>query len=100
MSLRIQEGGRAMDPQMEIEVKKRIEQFEEGENKKKLVEGLTKLIKRTREGKGIKNIVYTKGDGDDEYVIIENYYGKTKTIDVTADSGIALMRDILAGINN
>ncbi len=88
-----------MDPQMEIEVKKRIEQFEEGENKKKLVEGLTKLIKRTREGKGIKNIVYKKGNGDDEFVIIENLIG-SKQIDVTADSGIALMRDILAGINN
>lgn len=87
-----------MDPQREIEVEKRIERFEEGENKKKLVEGLTKLIKRTREGKGLKNIVYKKGNGDDEFVIIENFNG-SKQIDVTADSGIALMRDILAGIN-
>lgn len=68
-----------------------------GMEKKNLVEKLTKLIKQTREGKGIENIVYKKGDGDDEYVIID-YYGTSKKIDVTADSEIALMRDILAGI--
>lgn len=88
-----------MDPQMENEIQRRIEQFEEGEYKKKLVEGLTKLIKRTREGKGLENIVYVKGNGDDEFVIID-YIGYGKIIDVTADSEIALMRDILAGINN
>lgn len=65
--------------------------------KKDLVEKLTKLIKQTREGKGIENIVYKRGYGDDEFVSIQ-YIGYTKTIDVTADSEIALMRDILAGI--
>lgn len=69
------------------------------EDKKNVVEKLTKLIKQTREGKRIKNIVYKKGNGDDEFVII-NYIGYMKMIDVTADSEIALMRDILAGINN
>ena len=65
--------------------------------KKDLVEKLTKLIKQTREGKGIENIVYKRGYGDDEFVAIQ-CIGYTKTIDVTADSEIALMRDILAGI--
>ncbi len=65
--------------------------------KKDLVEKLTKLIKQTREGKGIENIVYKRGYGDDEFVSIQ-CIGYTKTIDVTADSEIALMRDILAGI--
>lgn len=88
-----------MDPQIEIEARRRADQkLMEGENKKQLVKELKKLIKQTRAGIAVKAIEYTKSDGDDEYVIIENYYGKTKKIDVTADSGIALMRDILAAI--
>jgi len=64
------------------------------EDKKEIVERLTKLIKKTREGQSIKNIVYKKGNGDDEYVEVI-YFDRTKAIDVTADSGIAMIRDIV-----
>jgi len=68
------------------------------DNKKLIVEKLMKLIKQTREGKAIENIAYKKGDGDDEFVYIYFLNGYTKKIDVTADSGIAMMRDILERI--
>lgn len=67
------------------------------EDKKAIVEKLLKVIKLTREGDSIQDIVYKKGYGDDEFVYVKRY-GCTEKIDVTADSGIAMMRDILERI--
>ena len=49
------------------------------ENKKEIIEKLTKAVMRTREGQCIQNIVYKKGYGDDEIVYI-NYGSITKLV--------------------
>lgn len=64
------------------------------ENKKEIIEKLTKAVKRTREGQCIQNIVYKKGYGDDEIVYINYLGGNVKKVNVTMDSGIAMIRDV------
>lgn len=68
------------------------------EDKKKIVENLMKLLKQTREGSTIKNMTYRKGYGDSEYVDVEFFSGK-KTINVSMDSGTAMIRDIMKVID-
>lgn len=64
------------------------------EDKKEIVEKLTKVIKKTRAGQSIQNIVYTKEYGGTEVVHVM-YIGYEKKIIVTGDSGIGIIRDVM-----
>lgn len=64
------------------------------ENKKLFVEKLGSLIKRqTRQGQTIKSMTYEISLAA-EHVVIEFYNGYKKTVDITADSCLAIMQDI------
>ena len=69
----------------------------EHENKQKICNQLLLLLRETRAGLGLLNIIYTT-DADDEWVTViwgDKYQQK---ICVTADSGIALISDVLKRI--
>lgn len=68
-----------------------------GENKAKICEELFKLLKITRGGQEIQAIDY-RLDRYGETVTLQ--YGKfqRKEIDVTADSGVQMIRDIMARV--
>ncbi len=60
------------------------------EDKKRIVEGLKLLLKETRAGSGIVDMVLNESETN---VTILYKYG-SKTVDVSGDSGIALIRDV------
>ncbi|MEY8355226.1 hypothetical protein AALB39_17975 [Lachnospiraceae bacterium 54-53] len=62
--------------------------------KKQLVAELFKVVKMTRAGADIKDMQL---DQEADYVIIQ-YEGGHKVVNVAADSGISLMRDVLRNI--
>ena len=69
------------------------------ENKKLFVEKLGSLIKRqTRAGQNIKEIHY-EASLVAERVVIVFYGGYTKTVDITADSCLAIMHDICKALS-
>ena len=64
------------------------------EDKKEIIEKFVKAVKATRAGSDVKNIAYRK-DAWDEYVDIEFYSGNKYSINVSADSGAAMLREVL-----
>jgi hypothetical protein len=69
------------------------------ENKKLFVEKLGSLIRRqTRAGQHIKEIRYETHLAA-ECVVIVFYSGYTKTVDITADSCLAIMHDIYKALS-
>lgn len=69
------------------------------ENKKLFVEKLGSLIKRqTRAGQNIKEFRYEVSLAA-ERVVIVFYGGYTKTVDITADSCLAIMHDICKALS-
>ena len=66
------------------------------ENKQQILNLFLKTIKETRHCKDIKALEYKK---DTEYyketVTIKFDNGKEKTVNVTADSGLAMIEDVL-----
>lgn len=64
------------------------------EDKKEIIEKFVKAVKVTRAGSGVKNIVYRK-DAWSEYVDIEFYSGSKHSVNVSADSGAAMLREVL-----
>lgn len=62
------------------------------ENKKEIVIRLKVLLKATRAGDDIKNLVLSE---DENFVTIVWENGYKKDVCVEADSGIALIRDVM-----
>lgn len=62
------------------------------ENKKDIVARLSLLLKVTRAGCNIEKLELSE---DEEYVIIKFLNGGTRRVCVEADSGIALIRDVI-----
>ena len=60
------------------------------EDKKRIVEGLKLLLKETRAGSGIVDMVLNES----ETTVTILYKSGSKTVDVSGDSGIALIRDV------
>ena len=64
------------------------------ENKVDIVAELSVLLRMTRRGEGMQLVYKQKPDGEER---VEIYYdGKRyKSVNVSADSGIALIRDVI-----
>ena len=65
------------------------------ENKYKFVESLAETLKLTRAGSNIRDMHYEKFDSGTEFVVINFTNQATRTVDVTADSEIAIMQDVI-----
>lgn len=62
------------------------------ENKKEIITRLKILLKATRAGSGIADLILNEKQ---DRVIILFRAGGTREVDITADSGISIIRDIL-----
>lgn len=69
----------------------------ETEDKEMICRALCYLLQLTREGDGIDTIKYHRG-GEAEIARVIFSSGYSKDIDITADSGIAIIRDVINGI--
>ena len=64
-----------------------------------LCQSLLKLVQATRAGADVIDIEYFGNDHtDDAHVDITWASGSTKRVDVTSDSGIAMIKDVLEQI--
>lgn len=68
------------------------------ENKQQVCEKLLELLNMTRAGEDIIALTYTKDEHNEEYVTIQWGNGYRQPVCVTADSGIALIRDVTTKI--
>lgn len=66
------------------------------ENKEDIVMRLKILLNATRAGRDIEKMELTE-DGD--FVMIEWESGGTQKVNIAADSGVAIIRDVLKVIN-
>lgn len=71
----------------------------EAENKREICIALTAALKMTRNQIYLKDIEYVKEDNGEEYAILHWCNGYKKKICVTADSGIAMIYDIVANLH-
>ena len=69
------------------------------EDKDLICKELAKLLKLTRNQSDLKALRYEILDNGEEIVTVEWDNGYQKKVNVSADSGIALMRDILAALD-
>ena len=67
------------------------------ENKEKVTEKLLEALKYARIGADIKSMEYKK-ENCDEYVTVTYDNGYSKRINVTADSGKALIADVISNL--
>ncbi len=64
------------------------------EQKVLIIKKLEECLRSTKAGKDIESLEYTKDTRHEEYVHIHFVNGYTKTVCVTADSGIAMVLDV------
>lgn len=65
------------------------------ENKQLICDLLYEALKATRDQADLNSVEYGQRNNGDEVVILTYNNGYTKSINVSCDSGIAMMRDIL-----
>ena len=65
------------------------------ENKVKIVKQLEELLKLTRAGEDIFLLAYQKDENGEEFVNIHYKDDYIRKVCVTADSGIAIIHDVL-----
>lgn len=70
------------------------------ENKKDILENLFETLTRTRKWRDeIAEMLYHKDKNGNEEVLVRLYEGNAEMfIDVTGDSGIALIKDVIAAL--
>lgn len=70
------------------------------ENKKDILESLFETLTRTRKWKDeIEEMLYHKDKNGNEEVTVRLYEGNAEMfIDVTGDSGMALIKDVIAAL--
>lgn len=68
------------------------------ENKETIINCLYQALKFTVAGVGLEAIRYEQLGNGDELAILIYDNGYHKSVNITADSGLALMRDILRAI--
>ncbi len=69
------------------------------ENKELICKELAKVVRLTRAGADIANIVYKRYTDCEEEAIIYYTNDYIKKVNVSMDSGIAMIRDICKAIN-
>lgn len=70
------------------------------ENKRKICELLLQTLQATDKGRDIVSLEYCTNEfTDDAHVDVTYAYGYIKRVDVTADSGFAMIRDIIDKIS-
>lgn len=66
------------------------------ENKQEICDSLLKTLQKTRHLSDLYSLIYTgKMTSGNEYVVATFRTGNRKAINVTADSGIAMIKDIV-----
>lgn len=65
------------------------------EDKIKIIKRLKKLLKATRAGREIVDMYLVEWNGSKETVKII-FESSTKEVDITADSGIAIIKDVIS----
>jgi len=65
------------------------------EDKDLICKELAKLLKLTRNQSDLKALRYEILDNDDERVTIEYEHGGSRVVNVSMDSGVAMIRDIM-----
>ncbi len=72
------------------------------ENKKYILESLFETLSRTRKWRDeIAEMLYHKDKNGNEEVIVRLYEGNAEIfIDVTGDSGMALIKDVIAALEH
>ena len=68
------------------------------ENKQMVLLYLRDALRYTRAGSDVLCLEHNKTESGCEMVIIHFKSGFTKTVDVTADSGLAVMKDVLKAL--
>lgn len=70
------------------------------ENKKDILESLFETLSRTRKWRDeIAEMIYNKDKNGNEEVTVRLYEGNAEMfIDVTGDSGMALIKDVIAAL--
>ena len=70
------------------------------EDKKYILESLFETLTRTRQWRDeIAEMIYNKDKNGNEEVLVRLYEGNAeKFIDVTGDSGMALIKDVIAAL--
>lgn len=66
------------------------------ENKKDIVTRLKILLNATRAGEDIKKMELTE---DEDLIVIQWKNGSTQKVNITADSGVAIISDVLKAIS-
>ena len=72
------------------------------ENKKDILESLFETLTRTRKWSDeIAEMIYNKDKNGNEEVLVRLYEGKAEMlIDVTGDSGMALIKDVINALED
>lgn len=68
------------------------------EKKQEICRKLTAILNMTRGGEDVIALIYTKDEYNEEYVTIHWSNGYKQKVRVTADSGVAMIRDVMAAI--
>lgn len=68
------------------------------EDKAKIARSFAEVLKMTAAYKDLRDLTYTKTADSDEFVLVEFRNGRTKGINVHWDSGIAMIKDIIRGL--
>lgn len=68
------------------------------EDKEKILKGLLLTLRKTREFEDLNDLVYSKTNDGMEFVTCIFECGSYYSINVTMDSGIAMIRDVLRGM--
>ncbi len=63
------------------------------ENKEEIIARLKLLLRVTRAGRGIVDLVLAQDGGNETVLIL--FENGVKKVDVTADSGIAIIKDVI-----
>lgn len=68
------------------------------ENKQLICDLLTETLKATRDQADLERIRYEEIGPDDQQVVLDYKNGGHRSVNVSLDSGIAMIRDILRAI--
>ena len=69
------------------------------ENKAMICKEFTSVLQSTRNGQNVVDLVYEEMPSGDEVVSIVYKNGYVRRVDVTCDSGTAMLSDIIRGLH-
>ena len=68
------------------------------ENKRMILDALSIALQLTRAYEDLQGITYEVTQGDDEYAVLNFSERPSQHINITADSGIAIIRDVVSNL--